>query len=86
MPKGSPNLLIVGSGQGLGSFHNAIWWNLAIFFNVQAEIRPSKRWLDRSLAKSLIGGVTAINFRKYKNIKIKIKLLNFYLEQILMNF
>ena len=42
MIKGSPNLLIVGPGWGLWSFHNAIWWNLAIFFYVQAENRPTK--------------------------------------------
>ena len=54
MIKGSPNLLIVGPGQGLGSSHNAIWWNLAIFFYVQAENRSSKRRLDGSLAKFLI--------------------------------
>ena len=54
MIKGSPNLLIVGPGRALRSFHNAIWWNLAIFLYVQAENRPSKRRLDGSLAKSLI--------------------------------
>ena len=34
MIKESPmaNLLIVRTGSGLGSSHNAIWWNLAIFF------------------------------------------------------
>ena len=53
MIKGSPNLLIVGPGRGLGSSHNAIWWNLAIFLHVPAENRPSKRRLGRSLAESL---------------------------------
>ena len=38
MLKGSPNLLIVGPGRRLWSY-NAIWWNLAIFFYVQAENR-----------------------------------------------
>ena len=37
MIKGSPNLLIVGTGQGLGSSHNAIWWNLAIYFYIQDD-------------------------------------------------
>ena len=54
MVKGSPNLLIVGPGRGLGSSHNAIWWDLAIFVHVQAENRPSKRRLDASLAKLII--------------------------------
>ena len=49
MIKGSPNLLIVEPGRGLVSSHNAIWWNLAIFF----ENSPSKERLDGSLAKSL---------------------------------
>ena len=53
MIKRSPNVLIVGPGRGLGSSHNAIWWNLAIFSYVQPEDRPSNRWLDESLAKSL---------------------------------
>ena len=39
MIKGSPNLLIVGPGLGLWSSYNAIWWNLAIFFYVQAGNR-----------------------------------------------
>ena len=56
MMEGSPNLLIVGPGRGLGSSHNAIWCNLVILFYIQAENRPSKRRLDRSLAKSLGGG------------------------------
>ena len=60
MIKGSPNLLIVWPGRDLGSSHNAIWWNLAIFFYVQAEIRPSKRRLDGSLAKSLIGFMSCV--------------------------
>ena len=50
MIKSSPNLLNVGPGQGLGSSHIAIWWNLAIFFYVQAENRLFKRWLDESLS------------------------------------
>ena len=54
MIKGIPNLLIVGPGRGLGSSHNPIWWNLVIFFYIRAENRPSKRRLDRSLAKSLL--------------------------------
>ena len=33
--------------------HNAIWWNLVIFFFVQAENEPSKTRLNVSLAKSL---------------------------------
>ena len=53
MIKGRPNLLIVGPGQDLGSSHNAIWWNLAIFFYIQDENRPAKRRLNVSLAKSL---------------------------------
>ena len=44
--KGSPNLLIVGP--------NTIWWNLVIFFYIQAENRQTKRRLDGSLAKSLL--------------------------------
>ena len=59
MIKGNPKLLIVGPGQSLWSSHNAIWWNTAIFFYVQAENRPSKRglWLN-PLAKSLVGRVS----------------------------
>ena len=53
MITGSPNLLIVGPGRGLESSHNAIWWNLLIFFYVEAENRMSKRRLDGSLAKFL---------------------------------
>ena len=56
MIKRSPNLLIVESGQGLGYSHKATWWNLAIFFYVQAENRLSKRQLDGSLTKSLLSG------------------------------
>ena len=41
MIKGSQNLLIVGPGCGLGSSHNAIWGNLAIFFYIEAENRPT---------------------------------------------
>ena len=45
MIKGSPNLLIVGPGQGLGSSHNAIWWDLAIFFASRLKIdRPKTDW------------------------------------------
>ena len=53
MIKRSPNLFIVGPWRGVGSSHNAILCNLAIFFYVRAENRPSKRRLDGSLAKSL---------------------------------
>ena len=35
------NLPFVGPGGGLGFSHNAIWWNLAIFFYIQAEKRPA---------------------------------------------
>ena len=38
MIKGTPNLIIVGPGRGLGSSHNAIWWNLAIFFTFRLKI------------------------------------------------
>ena len=60
MIKGSPNLLIVGPGRGLGSSHNAIQWNMAVFFYVQAENRPLKRRLDGSLTKSFLFGDIAI--------------------------
>ena len=60
MIKGSLNLLIVGLGLGLGLSHNGIWWNLVIFFYVQAENRLSKRRLDGSLAKSLIVRVSCL--------------------------
>ena len=60
--KRSPNVLIVGPGQGLASSHNAIWWNLAIFFYVQPENRPSKRRLDGSLAKSLCTCIYALMY------------------------
>ena len=53
MIKGSPNLLIVGPGWGLGSSHNVIWWNLAIIFYVRAQNRLSKRRVDGSPAKCL---------------------------------
>ena len=56
MIKGTLNLLIAVPGRGLGSSHNAIRWNLTIFFYVQAENRPSKRRLDGSLEKSLVWG------------------------------
>ena len=56
MIKGSQNLLIVGPGRGVGSSHDAIWWNLVLFFYVQAEKSPSKRQLDGSLAKFLCDG------------------------------
>ena len=42
-------ITIDGPGLGLVSLDNAIWWNMALFFYVQA-----KNWLDGSLAKSLI--------------------------------
>ena len=61
MIKGSPNLLLVGQGRGLGSSLNAICWNLGIFFYVQAENRLSKRWLYGSLAKSLGVIVTCLS-------------------------
>ena len=45
MIKGSPNLLNIRPGRGLGCSHNAIWGNLAIFFYVQAEnSRPKDGW------------------------------------------
>ena len=53
MIKGSSNLLILGLGLGLGLSHNGIWWNLAVFFYVQAENRLS-------LAKSLIVSVSCL--------------------------
>ena len=50
MIKGSPNLLIVWPGWGVGSSHNTICWNMAIFFTSRLKIGRPK---DGSPAKSL---------------------------------
>ena len=86
MLKGSQNLLIVGSGRGLGSSHNAIWWNLAIFLQVHVENRPFKRRLYRSLVKSLvahnmINTVLTLSPLNYNVIKcLSAELINFLIK------
>ena len=54
MIKGSPNGLFVGLGWGLGFSHNAIWWNLAIFFYAWLKkSRPKDGWTGLQLSPCL---------------------------------
>ena len=70
---------VVGPGRGLGLSRNAIWWNLAIFFYVQAENRPSERRVDVSLAKSLVQCIIDVNFyRTTANLPVNSLFVNHF--------